>query len=66
MSPTPKASKPGPFQISSLHVRYDLEATLAEAKSDFSPETGSQRLLQQSEISARFRKTDRNSSRSSK
>ncbi len=66
MSPTPKASKPAPLQISSLHVRYDLEATLAEAKSDFSPETGSQRLLKQSEISARFRKSERNATRSAK
>lgn len=37
-------------------VRYDLLATLREARADFSPELGSQRLLKQSEISARFRK----------
>lgn len=40
-------------------VRYDLLATLREARADFSPELGSQRLLKQSEISARFRKRTR-------
>ncbi|MDP1581650.1 MAG: hypothetical protein Q8M02_15385 [Candidatus Didemnitutus sp.] len=52
-------SKNTPSPISDRFVRYNLAATLAEAKSDFSPETGSQRLLKQSEISARFRKTAR-------
>jgi hypothetical protein len=37
-------------------VRYDLAAMRAEVKVDFTPEAGSQRLLKQSEISARFRK----------
>jgi len=43
-------------------VRYDLAATLREARADFSPELGSQRLLKQSEISARFRKRTRRTS----
>lgn len=43
----------------SLHVRYDLAATLAEAKADFTSDTGVRRLLKQSEIAARFRKTPR-------
>lgn len=42
-------------------VRYDLLATQREARADFSPELGSQRLLKQSEISARFRKRPRRS-----
>ena len=37
-------------------VRYDLRALQEEVRLDFSPEIGSQRLLKQSEISARFRK----------
>ena len=37
-------------------VRYDLSAMREEVRGDFSPEVGSQRLLKQSEISARFRK----------
>lgn len=37
-------------------VRYDVNALRAEVRADFSPEAGSQRLLKQSEISARFRK----------
>lgn len=37
-------------------VRYDVNALRAEVRADFSPEVGSQRLLKQSEISARFRK----------
>jgi hypothetical protein len=37
-------------------VRYDVHALRAEVRVDFSPEAGSQRLLKQSEISARFRK----------
>jgi hypothetical protein len=40
-------------------VRYDLIGVLREARADFSPELGSQRLLKQSEISARFRKRTR-------
>lgn len=52
-------SKKNESPIFDRFVRYNLATTLAEAKSDFSPETGSQRLLKQSEISARFRKTAR-------
>lgn len=37
-------------------IRYDLIAMRREVRMDFSPEVGSQRLLKQSEISARFRK----------
>lgn len=37
-------------------VRYDLLRMQEEVRLDFSPEMGSQRLLKQSEISARFRK----------
>jgi hypothetical protein len=37
-------------------VRYDLREMREEVRLDFNPETGSQRLLKQSEISARFRK----------
>lgn len=37
-------------------IRYDLRQVLREAREDFDPEIGSQRLLKQSEISARFRK----------
>lgn len=37
-------------------VRYDLLQLQEEVRLDFSPEMGSQRLLKQSEISARFRK----------
>ncbi|MBA3848672.1 MAG: hypothetical protein C0502_01595 [Opitutus sp.] len=37
-------------------VRYDFEAMRTEVRIDFSPEVGTQRLLKQSEISARFRK----------
>ena len=37
-------------------IRYDLIAVRREVRLDFSPEVGSQRLLKQSEISARFRK----------
>lgn len=40
-------------------VRYDLLELLREVRADFSPELGSQRLLKQSEISARFRKRTR-------
>lgn len=37
-------------------VRYDLQEMREDVRLDFNPETGSQRLLKQSEISARFRK----------
>lgn len=37
-------------------VRYDLREVRTAARMDFSPEAGSQRLLKQSEISARFKK----------
>jgi hypothetical protein len=52
------SSKPQ-FPLRSLAdsiVRYDLIAMRAEVRIEFNPETGSQRLLKQSEISARFRK----------
>jgi hypothetical protein len=48
-----------PVKIRSLadsFVRYDLAEMRREARVDFSPESGSQRLLKQNEISARFRK----------
>ena len=47
------------FKVKSLAdsiVKYDLVEMRQEVKVDFSPEAGSQRLLKQSEISARFRK----------
>jgi hypothetical protein len=47
------------FEMRSLAdsiVRYDLAAMREEVRVDFSPEVGLQRLLKQSEISARFRK----------
>jgi hypothetical protein len=37
-------------------IRYDLALMREEVRIDFNPEVGSQRLLKQSEISARFRK----------
>ncbi len=40
-------------------VRYDLVQMQEEVRYDFNPEIGSQRLLKQSEISARFRKRPR-------
>lgn len=49
----------GKFRVRTLadsFVRYDLTLMRQEVKVDFSPEAGSQRLLKQSEISARFRK----------
>lgn len=55
-----------PARPGNLHVRYDLATTLAEAKADFSPETGTRRLLKQSEIAARFRKLPRPSARPAK
>lgn len=42
--------------LADCYVRYDLRVMKEEVRSDFSPEAGSQRLLKQSEISARFRK----------
>lgn len=45
-----------PRSLADFLVRYDLVATLKESREDFTPELGSQRLLKQSEISARFRK----------
>lgn len=53
------ASKDRIRSLADFVVRYDLLATLREARADFSPELGSQRLLKQSEISARFRKRTR-------
>lgn len=47
-----------------LHVRYDLAATLAEARAYFTPDAGIRRLLKQSEIAARFRKAPRSAPRS--
>jgi len=47
------------FKLKSLAdsiVKYDLVEMRQEVRVDFSPEAGSQRLLKQSEISARFRK----------
>ncbi len=54
MSPAPH--NPPLRSVADMIVRYDLEAMRAEVRVDFSPEAGSQRLLKQSEISARFRK----------
>lgn len=56
MSATPKSRL---RSLADFVVRYDLLATMREARADFSPELGSQRLLKQSEISARFRKRAR-------
>lgn len=42
--------------LADTFVRYDLRDALAEVRVDFSPDSGSQRLLKQSEIAARFRK----------
>jgi hypothetical protein len=53
------ASKDRFRSLADFVVRYDLIGTLREARADFSPELGSQRLLKQSEISARFRKRPR-------
>ncbi len=50
---------PRPKSLADFIVRYDLAAMQQEVKADFSPEIGSQRLLKQSEISARFRKKPR-------
>ena len=46
----------GPQSLADLIVRYDLVAMRAEVQRDFTPEIGSQRLLKQSDITARFRK----------
>lgn len=56
----------GKSQASELHVRYDLVATLSEAKADHSPESSARRLLKQSEIATRFRKLPRAQARSAK
>lgn len=54
------AASKGRFRsLDDFVVRYDLPTTLRESRTDFSPELGSQRLLKQSEISARFRKRTR-------
>lgn len=45
-----------PSSLADTYVRYDLRRMKEEVRADFSPEAGSQRLLKQSEISARFRK----------
>lgn len=45
--------------LADTYVRYDLRRMRDEVRNDFSPEAGSQRLLKQSEISARFRKRPR-------
>ncbi len=45
-----------PRSLADFVIRYDLSQVLREAREDFDPEIGSQRLLKQSEISARFRK----------
>ena len=42
-------------------VRYDLEKMKEEVKLDFSPEAGSHRLLNQSDISKRFKRRARSS-----
>ncbi len=42
--------------LADLVIRYDLAVMREEVRIDFNPEVGSQRLLKQSEISARFRK----------
>ena len=42
--------------LADLVIRYDLARMREEVRIDFNPEVGSQRLLKQSEISARFRK----------
>ncbi len=45
--------------MADMVVRYDLEKMQAEVKADFSPEAGSHRLLNQSDISKRFRRRTR-------
>ena len=45
--------------MADMVVRYDLEKMQAEVKTDFSPEAGSHRLLNQSDISKRFRRRTR-------
>jgi len=50
---------PRPTSLPSLQdmvERPDLRAMLEEVRLDFAPASGAQRLLKQSEISARFRK----------
>lgn len=45
--------------MADMIVRYDLEKMKEEVKLDFSPEAGSHRLLNQSDISKRFRRRNR-------
>lgn len=52
-------NKQGARSLADLVVRYDLLEMQRDVRTDFSPELGSQRLLKQSEISARFRKRPR-------
>lgn len=52
----PFNSQKGIKSLADSIVRYDLAAMHREVELDFSPELGSQRLLKQSDISARFRK----------
>lgn len=42
--------------LDDLIIRYDLDAMRVEVQQDFSPEIGAQRLLNQGDITARFRK----------
>lgn len=51
-----EATRPKLPSLADSVVRYDLSAMREEVRLDFSPELGSQRLLKQSEITARFRK----------
>ncbi len=55
-----KATRP---TFEKLIARYDLAAMVEEVRDDFTPELGSQRLLKQSDISARFRKRLGNANR---
>ena len=55
MSDSPKSLD----SMTDLIVRYDLEKMKEEVKADFSPEAGSHRLLNQSDISKRFRRRTR-------
>jgi|GEM_PF-4128330 len=59
MSDSPQPS-PLP-SINDMVVRYDLEKMKEEVKLDFSPEAGSHRLLNQSDISKRFKRRARSS-----
>lgn len=42
--------------MADLIVRYDLAAMREEIKQDFTPDSGSHRLLNQSDISKRFKR----------